>query len=359
MTRLYRFLWLAVLLVAGGCASGRRERSSASPSASTVFYPAAPEQPRLQLLAHYARAEDLVAIGAFERFVVGEAVGAGRGELVKPYGVGWHRGRLYVCDAAAAHVIVYDFERKEVRPIDPERSGAFAKPIDIAIAPDGWKYITDTGQRRVHVYDADDRYRQSFGTPEAWKPTGIAASTDRLFVTDVQAHCVFVLDRRTGREIARLGKEGGGQGEFHFPVSAALGPDGDLYVTDSFNSRVQRLRPDGTWVRSFGSLGKGPGQFSRPRGVSVDQEGRVYVVDAAFENVQIFDEKGQLLLFFGGPGAKPGDMNLPASIRVSTEAIPYFKDRVAPGHSIEGVVFVTSQFGVNKVNVYGILAKVK
>jgi hypothetical protein len=79
------------------------------------------------------------------------------------------------------------------------------------------------------------------------------------------------------------------------------------------------------------------------------------VVDAAFENVQVFNEAGQILLFFGGAGLIPGAINLPADVAVDYDNVDLFADRVAPGYSIQYLVLVTSQFGINKVNVYGLL----
>ena len=342
---LARILLLGAAVVAPACAGGPK-----APPAT--FYHPPPAEPRLQFLGSLRGAEDLAPTSGFRRFVVGNEE---EKRIVRAHGLAWHQGRLYVCDAGLPHVLVFDFNRKEMRLLAPDQPGMFKKCVDIAIAPDGTKYVTDTEHRRVIVFDEKDAYRGAFGNPEAWKPVGIAVASDRLYVTDVQNHQIVVLDRNTGAELSRFGAKGAAEGQLYFPLSIRVGPDGDLYVSDGFNFRVQRLRPDGTVVRTYGKIGRTPGSFARPRGLAFDREGRIFVVDAAFENIQILDNDGRLLLFFGAPGGAPDSLNLPYAVVVDYDAVPAFAGRVAPGHEIEYVLFATSQTGPSKINVYGLL----
>ena len=52
-----------------------------------------------------------------------------------------------------------------------------------------------------------------------------------------------------------------------------VGPDGNVYVLDPFNSRVQVFTPDGTFLREWGEAGAGPGQLTTPEGIAVDGAG--------------------------------------------------------------------------------------
>jgi DNA-binding beta-propeller fold protein YncE len=133
--------------------------------------------------------------------------------------------------------------------------------------------------------------------------------------------------------------------------------DGNVYVSDSVMARVTKYDFRGNVLQQFGSLGRAIGQFVRPRGIAVDRDGRLYVVDAAFENVQVFDPEGRLLLFFGNAGGLPGNVNLPAKVEIDYDNVGLFADRVAPGYAVEYLILVTSQYGRNKVNVYGFLSE--
>ena len=76
-------------------------------------------------------------------------------------------------------------------------------------------------------------------------------------------------------------------------------------------------------------------------------------MDAAFGNVQVLAEDGTPLTFFGNPGDGPGGINLPTVVKVDYDNVEYFRKYAAPDFEIEYVVFVASQFGANKVSVFG------
>jgi hypothetical protein len=86
--------------------------------------------------------------------------------------------------------------------------------------------------------------------------------------------------------------------------------------------------------------------------VAVDREGRIYVVDAAFQNVQVFNPEFKLLLFFLSGGLEKHNVYLPAGIAIDYDNIEYFKGYIHPKFKAEYLLFVTSNFGNNKVNVY-------
>ncbi|HTD78705.1 MAG TPA: 6-bladed beta-propeller, partial [Chloroflexota bacterium] len=55
---------------------------------------------------------------------------------------------------------------------------------------------------------------------------------------------------------------------------------GDVFVSDSYNHRIQQLSPMGTPRAIWGSRGGQPGQFRRPEGLVVDDAGGMVVIDA-------------------------------------------------------------------------------
>lgn len=54
---------------------------------------------------------------------------------------------------------------------------------------------------------------------------------------------------------------------FSLPSAAAVDGQGDLYVLDAGNARVQKLSPDGDLLAQWGSDGSGPGQFAKGKGL--------------------------------------------------------------------------------------------
>lgn len=79
------------------------------------------------------------------------------------------------------------------------------------------------------------------------------------------------------------------------PGGLTLDNQGNIYVSDTFNARIQKFNPEGQYLLQFGSLGEGDGQFQTPGGIVVDSKGNIYVVDLTRRNVQKFDATGKFL----------------------------------------------------------------
>jgi DNA-binding beta-propeller fold protein YncE len=321
--------------------------------AGYVLFPAPPQESRIQFLAAYRSADDVLPpLSGFRRFILGDREGR---ELAKPYGVAIHDGQILVCDTMARIVVVFDLKARNVELLGGGPNGRVRKPVNIAVDDDGTRYVVDVDLQRVMVYDRNNRYLRALGNPEAWSPTDVAISGKRLYVTDKKNGQVVLLEKATGEELKRFSQPGSGEGELFAPTNIEVGADGSVYVSDTGNFRILKFDSRGKLLQQIGSIGRGLGQFVRPKGVAVDREGRVYVADAAIQNVQIFDPEGKLLLFFGGAGNGPGRMNLPAKAVIDYDNVDLFADRAAPGYEIEYLIAVTNQFGPNKVNVYGFL----
>ena len=335
----------------GGPAAGEQE-------VGYVLFPAPPQEPRIQFLAAYRSDEDVLPpLSGFRRFVLGDREGR---ELGKPYGVAIHDGQILVCDTQARTVVIFDLKAKVIGLLGAGPNGRLKKPVNIVVDDDGTRYVVDVDLQRVMVYDRNDRYLRALGDPEAWSPTDVAISGKRLYVTDRKNVQVVLLEKATGEELKRFSRLGSGQGELFFPTNIVVGSDGSVYVSDTGNFRILKFNSRGKLLQQIGSLGRATGQFARPKGVAVDREGRVYVVDAAFQNVQIFDPEGKLLLFFGGGGGgEPGRLSLPAQVAIDYDNVELFADRAFAGYEIEYLIAVTSQFGPNKVSVFGFLVPSK
>ena len=363
MHRLHRTAFATVLIMAlvvalglaAGCAAPRPEGEPAD-NGQAVFYPPPPAEPHLQYLAHFASATDVSPgageTGGLREWLFGQE-GAAEQVVNKPYGLAIFEGAIYVVDTRGHGYTVFDLRAHRVRTVHGAGAGAMVKPVNITIDADGTRYVTDTQRDAILVFDRDDRFVRVLGRPGQFRPVDIAIAGERLYVTDILHHQVQVLDKRDGALQFTFGEAGSAEGQFYHPTSLALGPDGTVYVTDTTNFRIQQFSADGGFIRSLGQIGLNPGQFARPKGLALDREQRIYVVDAAFENVQLLDPDGRALTFFGGAGDGPGNLNLPTVVKVDYDNVPYFRQFAAPGFEIEYLVLVASQFGRNKVAVFG------
>jgi streptogramin lyase len=74
---------------------------------------------------------------------------------------------------------------------------------------------------------------------------------------------------------------------------------GNSYISDGYiNSRVAKVDTDGNWVKSWGERGDKPGQFNTPHSIAADAEGNIYVADRANRRIQVFDGEGTFLRAF-------------------------------------------------------------
>jgi DNA-binding beta-propeller fold protein YncE len=92
--------------------------------------------------------------------------------------------------------------------------------------------------------------------------------------------------------------------------------DGNLYVSDTYNNRIEIFDADGNFIRQFGKAGDRPGTFMRPKGIAVDVDGHVWVADAVQDRVQCFTPEGDLLIWMGGHGTLPGQFRTLAGLYI-------------------------------------------
>jgi DNA-binding beta-propeller fold protein YncE len=97
-----------------------------------------------------------------------------------------------------------------------------------------------------------------------------------------------------GRQVAGAPEASGMQSDlFEGPTDVAWDKAGNIFVADGLgNARVAKFTRDGVVVKSWGSRGSENGQFRTPHSVQVDADGNVYVADHGNKRVQVFDNDG-------------------------------------------------------------------
>lgn len=345
---LSRGTWVVLVAALAACTMAPVEMDKTE----RAFYPPPPQPPRVQHLLTLSGERDLApATSGFARFIVGDDKTSQR--LQRPYGMALFDGKLYVADSRAPGLAVFDLAQKRFTLVTGSGQGRMKRPVNVTIDRDGTKYVTDTGRDQILVYDRNDRFVAAFSAEGQFKPVDTAIAGERLYVVDIRHHEIQVLDKRSGNPLFKFGKAGSKPGELFHPTNLAIGPDGDVYVVETGNFRVQRFTADGQPVRVYGEVGNVPGTFARPKGIALDRAGRLYVGDAAFQNVQIFDKEGRLLLYFGEPSETAEGLTLPAGVTIDYDYVYLFRPYADPKFTLEYVILVASQFGPNKVDVFG------
>jgi len=110
-------------------------------------------------------------------------------------------------------------------------------------------------------------------------------------------------------------------GRFRQVTDVAFDKNGNTFISDGYiNSRVAKVDKDGNWVKSWGDRGKGPGQFNTPHSIATDADGNVYVADRGNHRIQVFDGDGKFLRQFTIDVPVPSDAK-PAIGKIPDEAM--------------------------------------
>ncbi len=120
---------------------------------------------------------------------------------------------------------------------------SFSYPTDVALTKGGALYVADGYNDRVQAFKRDGSFSHKWGGP-------FAANIYGPF-----------------------------NGWFTTVTSIAIGPQGNVFVADFYNHRVQKFTPEGVFLSSFGDQGTGTGEFNYPIAVAVAPDGTVFVAD--------------------------------------------------------------------------------
>nr|MBC7245839.1 6-bladed beta-propeller [Chloroflexota bacterium] len=174
----------------------------------------------------------------------------------------------------------------------------------------------------------------SFGTGAGQfnDPKGIAVDEQgNVYVVDTRNHRVQVFDN-AGRYVRGWGRQGDGAGEFQEPWGIAVDKGGDVYVADTWNHRIQKFDREGRFVKQWGVFGDTGGVlgatdvFYGPRDIEVDGEGKLLVSDTGNKRVLKFTTEGEFVGQWGGGGSLSGQMREPCGLAVDGGGNVYVAD---------------------------------
>ena len=193
-------------------------------------------------------------------------------------------------------------------------------------------YVVDTGNHRFIRYTSRGQYVSTFGSGtygsangQFASPRGIAVHPNgNIYIVDTGNNRVqiWILGSYWG---SNFGSGGTGNGQFNAPNDIVIDASGNLYVTDTNNSRVQKFTADGTYISQFGTFGSGNGQFNTPYGMAFDASGNILVADQGNFRIQKFTSAGVYISQFGSQGSGNGQLG-PHGVAVDANGCIYVSD---------------------------------
>lgn len=175
----------------------------------------------------------------------------------------------------------------------------FYGPRDVLVGPNGLVYVSDTGNKRIRVYQPDGQWVFDIGSAGAGdgnlnEPSGIVIdpATNRLFVADMWNRRIAVFDANTGQHLTNYPVRAWANKDAPNRPYLALDAQRDLlYVTDPEVGRVLVLDTAGNCLGSFGGyteVAPDTSQFGVIGSIATDAEGNVYVSDMTYNRIMRF-----------------------------------------------------------------------
>ena len=228
-------------------------------------------------------------------------LGASKGHLDFPQQPGglWGiavapNGHTFIVNYNTHQIYVFDEQRNHIRSFGLQGSGngQLDSFTGIAVDVDGLVYVCNNGNYRIEIFRMDGTLVKHFGVGHFSNPWGVTVNNKQVYVADSGNYriSIFTLE---GQLIRTIGSRGSGPGQFDYPSAVAISPDGDMYVTDSKNDRVQVFSPKGVFRREFGKR-----QIGFPRDVLITADGHVLVADTGNNRVVVFNTTGQVIHSF-------------------------------------------------------------
>lgn len=220
------------------------------------------------------------------------------------------------------------------------RKDAAAQMWNYGVGPSTAGAASDPYEAGTVILAADRIFGSEFFPPLGLNaPRSIAAGlNDDLYIADSNNHRILHI-ATDGSVIgewgtfADLNTGDAPIGTFFEPWGVAVGPDGSVYVTDTWNHRVQKFSSDGRPIKMWGQFGQPAPEFPDseyffwgPRGIAVDSEGRVFVADTGNKRIVVYDANGNYLTEFGSGGFDPGQFDEPVGVAVGTDNTVYVTD---------------------------------
>ena len=168
-----------------------------------------------------------------------------------------------------------------------------------------WNFITPLPgslieEKTILMVDKESgKIINSWGANLFIMPHGLTVDNDNnVWVTDVGLHQVFKFNH-DGKLLMKIGEAkvpGNDSKHFNKPTDVAIAKNGSFYVSDGYeNSRIIKFSANGKYLFEWGKKGNKQGEFNIPHGIDIDNDGNIFVADRENYRMQVFDSSGKFI----------------------------------------------------------------
>ncbi len=235
--------------------------------------------------------------------------------------------------------------------------GQFNAPRGVtADSTDTLIFVADTNNNRIQrSTDGGKNWSviASLGTSasQVTQPQAIAydQSNNILYIADTGNNRILKATNASSTpSFSIMATAGTTVGQFNQPHAIAVDSNGNLYVADTANNRIQKF--SGSWS-TIVSPGTSLGSVNGPQGVYVDAMNHIYIADTLNNRVQISNTSGSMFSLFMGPGTAAGSVNAPQGVIFAASGNVFIADtgnnRIQKKAASGGTAVVVGQAGLS------------
>ncbi len=194
----------------------------------------------------------------------------------------------------------------------------FKGPFGIAVNSRDVVYVAEIDNARISKFTVEGQWLGTLRTIEGYGdlkgPFDVAVGPDDgIFICDTRSHKVLALDHNEKlRFVLGTQRRSAAPGSFIEPHFVAVNRKGEIFVSDTFNARIQKFSPHGRLIKNWGRVGPGPGEFLHngyTGGITLDGQGFVYLRETDGGRIQKYTEDGRHVLTAARRGNGPGELD--------------------------------------------------
>lgn len=236
-----------------------------------------------------------------------------------------YENEYYIADYRNNRVVVLN---KDGHMLREWTHAQMSDPEGITVDEDGNIYVASYGNGYILKFTTGGELLLSWNTASTSSdplvhPHGLFYYENRIYITELQPPARVIVYDTNGTFQRQFGNDASTDYALEYPTTLYVHND-TIYVSDAVACQIKLFSLEGDFLDSFGSFGMDGGQFFYPYGIGVDADGNIYVGDTHNRRVQVFDSNWDLIKIYsehaidiGSPQAKSES----PAISVSEEAV--------------------------------------
>jgi len=278
----------------------------------------------------------------FSKIKILGSLGTAPGQFVKPRSIAVDlEDNVYVCDMTG-RIQKFDNEGNYLLQWQMPQIER-GRPKGMTLDHKGNIVVVEPHYSRINHFNKEGQLISQWGVHgkklgQLSFPRAIAIGNDgSAYVSEfqiIERVQKFQLNRKS--VLFEIQGAGNAPGQFNRAEGLSLSPEGNLFVADSCNHRIQIFSTNGNFLSSIGKAGTGRGEFSYPYDIKIDKSGNQYVCEFGNSRLTVLNSIGQVIELIGQPGSLPGEFNNPWSLALDSKGNLYVAD--SQNHRVQKLI---------------------